>query len=365
MPDKPQKIGQDRYLFEDPLKDDENFKKPLGPVLLAREIDTYARKYGLLIATNYEKGKLKGASYSMTADPTYKAWRFSENSEKVTLEVIKGENGNKYYEVPKNSLVYIRLLQKLKLPYYIIGRFNLKVSYTYKGLLLGTGPQVDPGYEANLNIPLHNFTNDPVKIYLDESFVSIDFVRTAPLELGHKTPKSRDELLDNKESEVFKELCPQDSRKLERKEIEDYVKEERPTSFMGGFVPELKENQKKVNKSLKSVQRSRYWNWGVSAVLFLALFVAMYTAYYHLDSKLESKELSIRGDLQRLRAIEARQSDFKQMLQGVAEQLSRINELKREKDIYTSLTKLKNAEYTIKALGKRIEKLEKKVGTVD
>ena len=134
---------------------------------------------------------------------------------------------------------------------------------------------------------------------------------------------------------------------------------------MRGFVPELKENQKRINKSLKSVQRSRYWNWGVSAVLFLALFVAMYTAYYHLDSKLESKELSIRGDLQRLRSIEDRQSDFEQNLQGVSEQLSRINELKREEDIDTSLTKLKNAEDTIKALGKRVEKLEKKVGAVD
>ena len=59
MPNKPNTKNQDIYLFKDPLKDDEKFKEFLGPVLLAREIDTYAREYGLLIGTNYEKKKIK------------------------------------------------------------------------------------------------------------------------------------------------------------------------------------------------------------------------------------------------------------------------------------------------------------------
>jgi len=235
-------------------------------------------------------------------------------------------------------------------------------------LLLGTGPQVDPGYEANLNIPLHNFTNDPVKIYLNKSFVSIDFVRTGYLALGAKTPNSRDEFLDE-QNEEWKELrlklCPQRLEKLSRKEIEDYVGEGHPSSSLGGFAPKFEESTRKIDEGLQKVKRRGYYNWSVIVALIIGFFAAVYTAYFHLDSKLESKEFAIRGDLQRLLAIEERQSIIIQDLQGVTEEQSQLSEIMIKEDIDNNLTKFKNVEDTISALNKRVEKLEKNVGSVD
>src|SRR5439155_12155588 len=113
----------------------------------------------------------------------------------VALKTGKDSDGE-YYIVPKNSLVFIKLKQELRIPFYMIGRHNLKIRYVYKGLLLGTGPQVDPGYVGNLIIPLHNFTTRDVRVYINESFVSIDFVRTTPLRFNGAPPESIDALYE-------------------------------------------------------------------------------------------------------------------------------------------------------------------------
>lgn len=258
---KDHNTSEDKYLWEDPLLKDGRFKDRTGPVLLAEEICEYVRKYHLLIADpkDFDEKHLKGASYSMRPDPRGNAWRFNENGDKEYLRKKKGKDdkGNDidYYEVPENSLVYIRLLEKLRLPYYLIGRFNLKVTYTYKGLLLGTGPQVDPGYEANLNIPLHNFTKDPVKIVINDSFVSIDFVRTSQPQLPKELPKSRLEFLkDDKFRELRDKLRPQDPDKLKRNEIEDYVGDSRPTSSLAKLVSDLTEDKKKFASALSKIK---------------------------------------------------------------------------------------------------------------
>jgi deoxycytidine triphosphate deaminase len=172
-----EKNFDEKNLMVDPLAKDPYFKENLGAVLLAEEIKEYSTKYGLLIASDFDKGKLKGASYTMSPDPD-NAWRYDKNGKQVRVETKEDERGA-FFNVEQHSLVYIRLLQKLRMPYYIIGRHNLKISYVYQGLLLGTGPQVDPGFSGNLYIPLHNLTNKDVKIYINESFVSIDFVRTS------------------------------------------------------------------------------------------------------------------------------------------------------------------------------------------
>lgn len=253
----------DKWLFEDPLKTDPDFEgKILGPILLAREIKCYSEKYKLLIADNFGEGKLKGASYSLTPDPEGNAWIFSEDGRKyeLTIDIEKDEDGQdlQYYLVPENSIVYIRLHQELRLPYYIIGRFNLKVSYTYKGLLLGTGPQVDPGYEGNLIIPLHNLTTTTVKLFIKKSFVTIDFVRTSPLLLGNIIPTSRNDLLNSDSwRNLYNELKPQDFKKLSRTKVEAYVGDSRPTSSLKKLKNDLEEGKRQYNEINKNLREDR------------------------------------------------------------------------------------------------------------
>jgi deoxycytidine triphosphate deaminase len=348
---------QEKYLWDDPLLSINRFKDKIGPVLIADEIREYIYKYHLLIAdpSDFDEEHLKGASYSMKPDPKGKAWQFDEKGFRTHLKKKKetGKNGEDlyYYEVPPNTLVYIRLLEKLRLPYYIIARFNLKVTYTYKGLLLGTGPQVDPGYEANLNIPLHNLTKDPVNIYIDDSFVSIDFVRTSRLDLGDNIPKSRNEFLDDeKYEELRKQLRPQDSRKLGRKEIEDYVGDSRPTSSLGNLVKILEKSKKTFESVLDKVK----YDFIGTAILVVAMLALMSGAFFYLNKRMDTKLEAIRNVTLRITSTPEIMTDLKQTKEQVAELMKIFSQNSADQNILRS-----KAEQAIEEVKENIVKTRK------
>lgn len=338
---------QERYLWEDPLDEEAWFKENRGAVLLAEEIRLYAEKFQLLIPYLFDKGKIKGASYSMTPDPN-EAWIFDEKKKKAALTKDEDEKGF-YLLVPKNSLVYIRLQQKLRLPFYIIGRHNLTIKYAYQGLLLGTGPQVDPGYEGNLFIPLHNLTYRDVKIYLDKTFVSIDFVRTATLQLGEESPKSRTEFCQK-----HPEKCCIPQAKLNRNQLEDYLKKKRPTSSLGIFVDAFKEAKEKFDSLLNKIR------FDVISVagLAIAVLAIMTMAYFHLDGKLEAKVKSIRSEAQSLSVNSERLTKLEQTMQGVIDIQQQVRKSHADSD--NILTELKMVQGRLRDLGKRIEEMERK-----
>ena len=55
---------------------------------------------------------------------------------------------------------------------------NLRIKHVHRGLLLGTGPLVDPGFGGDILIPLHNLTSDPYRIRGDEGLIWIEFTKT-------------------------------------------------------------------------------------------------------------------------------------------------------------------------------------------
>lgn len=77
-----------------------------------------------------------------------------------------------------NSLTFVTTIEKFNLPKDIIARFNLKSKWIHKGVLLGTGPIVDPELQANLLIPLHNFSNNEVTIEYNQKLISVEFTKT-------------------------------------------------------------------------------------------------------------------------------------------------------------------------------------------
>lgn len=259
----------DQWLWKDPSDADPNLKDRLrnGAVLVAEDISYFVEHYNLLInQTDFQEGrkvgaKLKGASYTMTPHPD-DAWTFTTQDGKV-LEVALNkfrDSEGEYYLVPKNSLVFIRLRQELRIPYYMIGRHNLKIRYVYKGLLLGTGPQVDPGYVGRLYIPLHNFTTDDVKVHIEDSFVSIDFVRTTPLfRPGQEMPASLKDFYA-KYGEAKSLLDP--SKVLERTKLPKYLEGAKPRSelkeleiefhSLKGIIDKAKEDVANATKDVEN-----------------------------------------------------------------------------------------------------------------
>lgn len=117
----------------------------------------------------FEEENLKPASYNLTLGRRC---------------VVEGEDvfltkAAPWLEIPPNSLAVVPMQQVLCLPHYMIGRFNLEIRFVYQGLLLGTGPQVDPGFQGALSCPLHNISNQPIRIQWGEVFAKIDFTKTA------------------------------------------------------------------------------------------------------------------------------------------------------------------------------------------
>ncbi len=137
-------------------------------MLLSDQIDKFCKE-GLLIATNYDRSRLRPAAYTLTIGNHY-----VDSSGKIGS--LSKENP--FLEMKENSIVYVTTTEQLDLPHYIVARFNLRVKWVYKGILLGTGPQVEPGYRGFLSCPLYNLTNRPIRTRLGEEFATIDFERT-------------------------------------------------------------------------------------------------------------------------------------------------------------------------------------------
>ena len=119
----------------------------------------------------------------------------SEAGKRLKKAAYEGRIGNVAYEfdanfalvkipndplvVKANSIVFIESDIDFRLPEFIALRFNLQIRHVHRGLLLGTGPIVDPGYWGKLCIPLHNLTNEDYPIPRDEGLIWIDFTKTS------------------------------------------------------------------------------------------------------------------------------------------------------------------------------------------
>jgi deoxycytidine triphosphate deaminase len=231
----------------------------LQGMLNSETITRYHEAIGGMIRP-FDLNLLKPASYELTLGPRC----LVEGKEKVLTDRMP------YLVIPQNSIVFVSMRQVLCLPHYIVGRFDLAIDFIYQGLLLGTGPQVDPGFQGALGCPLHNISNDDIQMRLDEPFAKIDFVKTVPRSadvsaqwdsIGSEQQLER-WLRDNRSSNVrlFK-----DGKPAWREPIFGYTQGRRPTSS--------------VQKITRSLRRYRVYGLfgalavvaGVAALVFAAL----------------------------------------------------------------------------------------------
>ncbi|GGF87129.1 hypothetical protein GCM10010924_13560 [Rhizobium wenxiniae] len=112
-----------------------------------------------------------------------KAYFFSEKGDLEPI-LVKGEP----LRVPANSIVFVESDLEFRLPDYIALRFNLSIRHVHRGLLLGTGPLVDPGFWGRLCIPLHNLTNEEYLIAPNEGLFWVEFTKTTPGEIVGRNP---------------------------------------------------------------------------------------------------------------------------------------------------------------------------------
>lgn len=167
-------------------------------VLSTPQIEYYAKRYG--IVENFDEKCLKAAVYEMRLGDQAVRWNDKMELKFNMLEKApdSGENllarfcaqtpGPRYawplnistagLILPPNSLTFVTIFEKFNLTRDIIARFNLKSVFVHKGLLLGGGPIIDPGYHSGIVVPLHNFSNIPVELTWREPLLKVEFTRT-------------------------------------------------------------------------------------------------------------------------------------------------------------------------------------------
>lgn len=162
---------------------------------------------------------LKSASYEVNLLGDCAIFTGEDRSSLKVKNVKYGQD----FIVPANSIAFVGLEPFFQLPDYIAVRFNLKIRHVYRGLLLGTGPLVDPGFQGRLWIPLHNLTMNDYVFTGGSGLVWMEFTKMSRIE--EKVPDAANAPSVRQASDLQTRYNPFPLRKLEkRKHVRDYLR---------------------------------------------------------------------------------------------------------------------------------------------
>ncbi len=119
------------------------------------------------------KARLKKAAYEGRIGSS--AYIFKDKNVPVR---IFDESTDTSLCIPENSIVFVECDLDFRVPDFVALRFNLQIQHVHRGLLLGTGPLVDPGFWGKLCIPLHNLTDQSYEIPKTEGLIWLEFTKT-------------------------------------------------------------------------------------------------------------------------------------------------------------------------------------------
>ncbi len=139
-------------------------------LLNSADVFDYVCKTGMLYPF-YVKD-LKGASYEVRIGGRVIWW---DDEKKKQAKELEKEGDS--FELKPNSIAFVTLEPYFRIPDYLALRFNLKILHIYKGLLLGTGPLVDPGFQGRLSIPLHNLTTNTYVFKYNDPLIQVEFTK--------------------------------------------------------------------------------------------------------------------------------------------------------------------------------------------
>ncbi len=261
MSDSSVKADWEKWYSTDPLPDIE------GSLLNSHHIHQYASEYGCLVS-NYQESNRKSASYEIKLYGELHYWEEEYKEKKHTTKRFTKELKNKgeLVELPMNSIAFVCLKDEFRLPQYIAARFNLHIRHVHQGLLLGTGPLVDPGFKGALLVPLHNLTNNDYTLRVGDGFIWVEFTKVSRhWRWGHKVPAES--------SDHFKEFNDQ---KIGRS-TDDYFKNARildcgVVSSIGSVLGQSRQAAIGAEHSVTILR-----NWGILAAVAIVIGIAALT----------------------------------------------------------------------------------------
>ena len=143
-------------------KDQDPYPEILPALLNSADIHDYIKTTGMV--DPYDPTLMKSSSYEAKIGSN--AYRWGESNERETIPLDE----SLFVKLEPNSLIFFETKETFRLPSYMAIRFNLRITNVHRGLLLGTGPLVDPGFEGKLLIPIHNLTNNTYEFYGGDNY---------------------------------------------------------------------------------------------------------------------------------------------------------------------------------------------------
>lgn len=354
-----------KYKSVDPFPD-------IPPALLnSADIHSYVNTIGMIYP--FDKGQLKSASYAAKIAGECKYW----DEEKKKFKTITLSRECDKLTLRPNAIAFVGIEPTFRLPDYIALRFNLKITHVYRGLLLGTGPLIDPGFEGNISIPLHNLTNNEYVFSFNETLIWIEFTKTSPIQGSGK--------IKNEEEEFQKHLRYLNQKKFPEdkkyKPLDYYLGKALKGSTYDGVVSsippaiaETKESAEAAKNSAKAakvdaesakniagrIATVTFWGGFIGSMVVVGTFFGIYLHYWGLQ-KDYLEQVVINVNNANLQAEKTYEKDINKVsgdIISLENQLSN-NTHEIEKNIQ-NLVEQQNQ--IILSLKNRVEQLEGKTG---
>ena len=253
-------------------KKQDPFKNIPAALLSAEDIKKYVFETGAIAPfdPSVRCKRLKKAAYEGRVGDV--AYEYKKSGKLVKLP-------NDPLVVKANSIVFVESDLDFRLPDFIALRFNLHIRHVHRGLLLGTGPLVDPGYWGKLCIPLHNLTDEDYQIPREEGLIWIEFTKTSLSSTGKETVIGRNPLDGDNDSDKGNWRIKEFIHKAARP-----IGEEGKTVAIRSSIPKMaKEATVRAEKAQEAASAAQEWVKTIGSIGGIAIFisfVAVANAFY-------------------------------------------------------------------------------------
>lgn len=230
-------------------------------LLNAADFLDYVAATGMIHPFDPESRRLKPASYLADVGGPFRYWDGEGR-------LISGELGAEdSLTIPRNTIAFVTLAPKFRLPEYIALRFNLQIKYIHAGLLVGTGPLVDPGFTGYLYLPLHNLTDNDYTISVKDGLVWMEFTKVSSHTMWSEWSKAAEVEAENAGPRLqaparFGTYHPFPEDKKRRTTLPQYLNAAFPGQIRSSIPAE-------IQKTAAAVRRLR--NFGIVGIVAVVL----------------------------------------------------------------------------------------------